>query len=226
MPERAAVESGDACGVQPRASCARARVVTGWRTPQGWPRRRTGPALWATASGVQPRSGVTWIFGAAEYAPKKYSAGARNNCWGLGRDRRVKPRPEEAEGGAGRVGTAATAGGEKGASTKAECIRERRLRDAPRTASTTDRPARDDASRGKAGALPDGARHRKSGARGRQRRGPRPRTDGHGAWRVQGRLRPCPRSRGLAAPAPGPERERRHRRRRRGPRRPLSLIHI
>jgi hypothetical protein len=38
----------------------------------------------------------------------------------------------------------------------------------------------------------------------------------------KGALRPCPRSRGLAAPAPGPERERRHRRRWRGPRRPRA----
>jgi hypothetical protein len=160
MPERAAVGSGDACGVPPRASCARARVVTGWRTPQGWPRRRTGPALWATASGVQPRSGVTGISGAAEYAPKKYSAGARNNYWESGRDRRVKPRPEEAGGGAGRVGTAATAGGEKGVSTKAECIRERRLRVAHRTASSDG---------------PHGTRRRKPGeGRGFTRRGAAP----------------------------------------------------
>jgi hypothetical protein len=75
----------------PRASCARARVVTGWRTPQGWPRRRTGPALWATASGVQPRSGVTGISGAAEYAPKKYSAEARYNHRRISPDRRAKP---------------------------------------------------------------------------------------------------------------------------------------
>ena len=35
------------------APCA--RVIAGWRTPQGWPRRRTGPALWATASGTSSR---------------------------------------------------------------------------------------------------------------------------------------------------------------------------
>jgi hypothetical protein len=127
---------------------------------------------------------------------EKYSAGARNNHWGSGRDRRVKPRPEEAEGGAGRVGTAATAGGEKGASTKAECIRERRLRDAPRTASTTDRPTRDDASRGKAGALPGGARHLESGARGASEAGAA--SESGRARRVVRPRAPCARARVVA----------------------------
>ena len=40
----------------------------------------------------------------------KYSAGARYIHWGSGGGRRVKPRPEEAGGGAGRVGTADDAG--------------------------------------------------------------------------------------------------------------------
>jgi hypothetical protein len=127
---------------------------------------------------------------------EKYSAGARNNYWGSGRDRRVKPRPEEAGGGAGRVGTAATAGGEKGASTKAECIRERRLRDAHRTASSDG---------------PPGTGRRKPGeGRGFTRRGaaPRKRSAGAseaGAASASGRARrvarpraPCARARVVA----------------------------
>ena len=76
MPERAAVKSGDACGARPRAPCARARVIAGWRTPQGWPRRRTGPALWATASGTRSRrDGAAAGSGAAAPAIEKLRSG-------------------------------------------------------------------------------------------------------------------------------------------------------
>jgi hypothetical protein len=96
------VESGDACGVRPRAPRARARVVAGWRTPQGWPRRRTGPALWATASGTcSRRDGAAAGSGAAAPAQEKRVAAPQP----IGREVfGAQRRPRGGEGDRPRVG--------------------------------------------------------------------------------------------------------------------------